>query len=127
MNVAEKINYLLVEKNMSKREFAQRLISLEPRLERTGKAPSESTIYGYLNGGREIKIELIPYIAEILDVLEQELFTDELEYSNDYNVRYSKDAREILDLLQFAPKRAIEDIKNYLIKYKNTYENGIKK
>ncbi len=70
---------------------------------------------------------MIPCIAEVLNILEQELFSSELEYSNDYNVRYSKDAREILDLLQFAPKNAIEDIKNYLIKYKNTYESGIKK
>ena len=58
MNVADKINYLLEEKGISKREFAQKLLSLNPLLDRTGKAPSESTIYGYLNGGREIKIEL---------------------------------------------------------------------
>ena len=59
MNVADKINYLLEEKGITKREFAQKLLSLNPLLDRTGKAPSESTIYGYLNGGREIKIELI--------------------------------------------------------------------
>lgn len=127
MNVADKINYLLEEKGMSKRDFAQKLLSLEPRLERTGKPPSESTIYGYLNGGREIKIELIPYIAETLEITEQELFSSDIEFSNDYNIRYSKEAREILDLLQYAPKGSIEEVKNYLLKYKKVFESGVGK
>jgi transcriptional regulator with XRE-family HTH domain len=126
MNVTDKINYLLEEKGMSKREFAQKLLSLTPILERTGKTPSESTIYGYLNGGREIKIELIPFIAEALNITEQELFTNEIEYTNDYNYKYSKEAREILDLLKFAPRGAIDEIKNYLMKYKKIYDDGIK-
>ena len=54
MNVSDKINYLLVEKGISKREFAQKLLSLNPILDRTGKAPSESTVYGYLNGGSDL-------------------------------------------------------------------------
>ena len=127
MNVADKINYLLEEKGMSKRDFAQKLLSLEPRLERTGKPPSESTIYGYLNGGREIKIELIPYIAETLEITEQELFSSDIEFSNDYNIRYSKEAREILDLLQYAPKSSIEEVKNYLLKYKKVFDGGVGK
>ncbi len=127
MTVTEKINYLLVEKNMTKREFATKLLALEPRLESTGKAPSESTIYGYLNGGREIKIELIPYIAEVLGISEQELFSSELEYSTNYNYRYSKEVREILDLLKYAPTSAVEEVKNYLLKYKDVFEGGIKK
>lgn len=126
MNVADKINYLLEEKGMSKRDFAQKLLSLEPRLERTGKPPSESTIYGYLNGGREIKIELIPYIAETLEITEQELFSSDIEFSSDYNIRYSKEAREILDLLQYAPKGSIEEVKNYLLKYKKVFDSGVK-
>ena len=126
MNVADKINYLLEEKGISKREFAQKLLSLNPLLDRTGKAPSESTIYGYLNGGREIKIELIPYIAEALNVSEQELFTNEIEFINDYNFKYSKESREILDLLKFAPRGGIDEIKNYLLKYKKIYDDGIK-
>ena len=93
---------------MTKREFATKLLELEPRLDGTGKPPSESTVYGYLNGGREIKIELIPYIAEVLNISEQELFSSDIEYSNDYNIRCSKEAREILDLLKFAPKGAVE-------------------
>ena len=126
MNVADKINYLLEEKGITKREFAQKLLSLNPILDRTGKAPSESTIYGYLNGGRERKIELIPYIAETLNVTEQELFTNEIEFINDYNYKYSKDTREILDLLKFAPRGANDEIKKYLLKYKKTYDEGIK-
>lgn len=125
MNVADKINYLLEEKVMSKREFAQKLLSLNPVIQRTGKAPSESTIYGYLNGGREIKIELIPYIAEALNIPEQELFSSEIEYTNDYNYKYSKETREILELLKFAPRSAIDEIKNYLLKYKKVHDDGI--
>lgn len=126
MNVADKINYLLEERGISKREFAQRLLSLSPTLERTGKSPSESTIYGYLNGGREIKIELVPYIAEALNISEQELFSSEIEYASDYNHKYSKEAREVLDLLKFAPRSAIDDVKNYLLKYKRVFDEGIK-
>ena len=127
MTVSEKINFLLVEKNITKREFATKLLELEPRLERTGKPPSESTVYGYLNGGREIKIELIPYIAEVLNISEEELFNNDIEYANNYNHKYSKEAREILDLLKFAPKGAIEDVKVYLLKFKGVFDGGIGK
>ena len=47
---------------------------LEPKLKITGEAPSENTIYSYLAGRISILIELIPYIAEALDITEQELF-----------------------------------------------------
>lgn len=126
MNVADKINYLLEEKGITKREFAQKLLSLNPILDRTGKPPSESTVYGYLNGGREIKIELVPYIAETLNITEQELFSNEIEYSNNYNYKHSKEAREILDLLKFAPRDAVDDIRNYLSKFKSIVDEGIK-
>lgn len=126
MKVTEKINYILEEKKISKRDFAKKLLELEPKLDSTGKSPSESTIYGYLNGGREIKIELIPFIAEVLGVSEQELFTFDLEYSCNYNYRYSKEIREIIDLLQYAPNNAVEKIKEQLQKYKNIYENELK-
>jgi transcriptional regulator with XRE-family HTH domain len=122
MKVAEKINYLLKERNLTKREFAKKLLELEPKLDGTGKPPSESTIYGYLNGGREIKVELIPYIAEVLGVSEQELFSFDIEYACEYNHRYSKEIREIIGLLQYAPKMTIENIRNQLLKYKNLHE-----
>ncbi|WP_320035444.1 hypothetical protein [Halarcobacter sp.] len=125
MEVWEKINYLLIEKDISKKDFVDKVLSLEPKLKQTGEVPSIQTFYRYLNNQREIKIELIPYIAEALNVREQELFTNEIEYSNDYNYKYSKEAREILDLLKYAPRNAIDEIKNYLIKYKNIYEKGL--
>ena len=71
------------------------LRELEPKLKSTGEIPSEQTIYGYINGKGELKIELIPYIAEVLEVDEQELFRFDIEYATEYNIRYSKNAREI--------------------------------
>jgi len=127
MEVWEKINYLLDEKNISKQEFANRLIALTPRLKRTGETPSTQTILGYLYGKRELKIELIPYIAEVLEVTEQELFSFDIEYASEYNIRYSKDIREILDLLQYAPKPMVEQIKATLQKFKVVYDEGSQK
>ena len=127
MEVYEKINYLLNEKNMSKKKFADKFLSLNPRLRTTGEAPSYSSIYGYLSGRREIKVELIPYIAETLNVKEQELFNFNIEYSTEFNIRYSKDAREVLDLLQYAPKNMIEHIKATLQKFKKIYIEETKK
>jgi len=125
MDIIQKINYLLAEKGLSKKEFIHKLQALEPRLKSTGKAPSLQTIYGYLNGKRELKVEIIPYIAEVLCVPEQELFSFDIEYATDYNVRYSKEAREILELYSYAPKSLRKDIKALLLSVKNTYESKI--
>jgi transcriptional regulator with XRE-family HTH domain len=124
VKVVEKINYLIEEKELTKRDFAKKLLELEPILDSTGKAPHESTIYGYLNGGREIKIELIPYIAEVLGVNEQELFSSELEYSTNHNVKYSKEVRGIISLIPYAPHAMIEHIHDVLKKYKNIYDES---
>jgi len=118
MTVKDKINYLLQEQNMSKRDFAKKLLAEEPKLLSTGKAPSESTIYGYLNGGREIKIELIPYIADVLNIKEQELFEFDIEYATSYNYQLSKEVREIVSLLQYVPSSKIKELKEKLLKYK---------
>ena len=119
MEVWEKINYLLEEKKISKQEFANRLISLEPKLKRTLETPSSQTILGYLYGKRELKVELIPYIAEVLGVSEQELFNFNIEYATEYNYKQSKEVLEIVDLLPYAPNSTIEHIKTQLQKYKN--------
>ena len=119
MEVWEKINYLLEEKKISKQEFANRLISLEPKLKRTLETPSSQTILGYLYGKRELKVELIPYIAEVLGVSEQELFNFNIEYATEYNYKQSKEVREIVDLLPYAPNSVVEHIKTQLQKYKN--------
>ena len=119
MEVWEKINYLLEEKKISKQDFTNRLIELEPRLKRTLKTPSTQTILGYLYWKRELKVELIPYIAEVLGVSEQELFNFNIEYATEYNYKQSKEVREIVDLLPYAPNSIIEHIKTQLQKYKN--------
>ncbi len=126
MEIIDKINYLIKEKNLQKKDFVKMLQAIEPKLKSTGEVPSEQTIYGYLNGKRELKVELIPYIAEVLGVDEQELFRFDIEYATEYNLRYSKDAREILDLLQYTPKPMLEQIKTVMRKFKKTYEEGMK-
>lgn len=125
MDVVEKINYLIQEKNILKKDFAKILQSLEPKLKSTGNVPNIQTIYGYLNGKRELKIELIPYIAEVLNVKEQELFTFDIEYATEYNTRYSSEIRELLDLLAYAPKPIREEIKDMLLLIKINFEQKI--
>lgn len=127
MNIIEKINFLLEEKGISKKEFAEKLQKLEPKLKGTGEIPSEQTIYRYLNESRELKVELIPYIAEVLEVNEQELFTFDLEYSCNYNYRQSKEVRTIIELLQYAPNSVITHIKEQLMKYKAVYSESMEK
>lgn len=126
MEIIDKINYLIKEKNLQKKDFVKMLQAIEPKLKSTGEVPSEQTIYGYLNGKRELKVELIPYIAEVLGVDEQELFRFDIEYATEYNLRYSKDAREILDLLQYTPKPMLEQIKTVMRKFKKAYEEGMR-
>lgn len=121
MDIIEKINFLLEEKGISKKEFADKLRKLEPKLKGTGEIPSEQTIYRYLNESRELKVELIPFIADVLEVTEQELFTFDIEYASNYNYRQSKEIREIIELLQYAPSTIIVLIKEQLLKYKIMY------
>ena len=127
MEVYEKINYLITEKKITKQDFIKKLIELEPRLKRTGEVPSPSTINGYLYGKREIKIELIPYIAEVLGVSEQELFSFDLEYSCNNNYRQSKEVREIVHNLQYAPNTVIQNFKEQLAKYKALHDESLRK
>ena len=126
MSIIEKINFLLQEKSISKKEFASRMRKLEPRLLASGDIPSEQTIYRYLNGNRELKVELIPCIAEILGVNEQELFSFDIEYSSGYNYKQSKEIREILELLQYVPNGGIAKLKEQLLNYKKLYDEGLK-
>ncbi len=74
MEVYEKVNCIIKEKRLTKRAFSTLVRDLEPKLRITGEIPSENTIYSYLTGRITIPIELIPFIAEALDVTEQELF-----------------------------------------------------
>jgi transcriptional regulator with XRE-family HTH domain len=78
LNITEKINNIIDEKGLTRKYFVNQLILLNPILKSTGETPSSSTIYGYLNGNREVKIELLPYIAKVLNVSIADLF-DETE------------------------------------------------
>lgn len=101
--IHENINKFIKQKGMNKKEFANKLILLEPTVSRIGETPSVSAIYGYLNGRINIPVELIPFVCDILDITEQELFdttkraknrcfkyfienanTEELEYFNNF-------------------------------------------
>ena len=74
VKIYENISIIIKNKGLTKKEFAQKLISLQPNVNRISETPTISTIYGYLNGRISIPIDLIPYIAEVLDVTEQEIF-----------------------------------------------------
>ena len=126
MDIIEKINYLIKEKGLSKKDFAESLQNLQPTLKSTGNPPNIQTIYGYLNGKRELKVELIPYIAEVLGVSEQELFSFDIEYATEYNIRYSEEIRELIDLLAYAPKAVREEIKELLLEIKTFSKNRLK-
>jgi transcriptional regulator with XRE-family HTH domain len=76
LNITDKINSIINEKGMTRKHFIKELLLLNPILKTTKETPSSSTIYGYLNGSREVKTELIPYIAKVLDVGISELFED---------------------------------------------------
>ncbi len=102
MDIYKRINSLLQEKNLTKREFAKRLRDLEPKLNSTGETPTEKTIYKYLDGSNAIKIELIPYIAEVLQITEQELFTNDKKSRKKF----------FQNILKYATKEEIEMIKN---------------
>jgi len=154
MDIHERINAYLREKKISKKEFAQKLIASNAILKNTGEVPSEATIYVYLNGRIGMKAELIPYIAEILDIPEQ-LFFDEnvkkrmklLKYlssslssserdylekqiglrtmENDSSV-YRGRLKEITELLNYAPEAFLEKLEDALREYKRMTEKFTK-
>ena len=146
METFERINQLLKINKLSKKEFSKKLLALEPELKNTGEIPSENTIYAYLNGRIGIKIELIPYIAEVLKVPEQLLFDDsaitrkmylkhilatatneEQEYikshlqnSPDKKFEKNKDNLNLVcELLKYAPEIFLDELKMTLKNYKD--------
>lgn len=127
MDIIGKINFLIEEKGMSKKEFVERLRLLEPILKSTGEIPSEQTIYRYLNEKRELKVELIPFIAEVLEVDEQELFSINIEYASNNNYHKSREIREIIELLAYTPNSIVIHIRDQLLKYKNLYNETVHK
>ena len=101
MAVHEQINLVIEEKGFTKREFAKRLITLEPKSKRTGEVMSEKAVYAYLSGKSVIDADLIPYIADALQVSEQSLFTEN-EKIRTRHIRY------LLDSLRDKEKHVIE-------------------
>ncbi|TLS71581.1 hypothetical protein FE246_08185 [Aliarcobacter thereius] len=146
MEIYEKINLLLLEKNISKKKFAEKLITLEPKLKSTGEIPNIKSIYAYLSGSVAIRIELIPYIAEVLEIPEQLLFDDSSrarkiflkhilkDISNEekellkskicpeqnQKINIPKDRfHQINDLLVYAPEIFLQNLENTLKNYKD--------
>ncbi|NOQ29793.1 MAG: hypothetical protein GQ570_01590 [Helicobacteraceae bacterium] len=131
---------------MSKKSFAKELIKLKPKLKRTNATPSETTIYSYLNGNREINIELLSYICNVLNISEQELLmgggkcdqrtqkqlikylqfhsneSELLELNSKINKKENILETEIIKLLSYAPSDILSKIKVKLETYKTMSE-----
>ena len=146
MEIYEKINLLLKEKSLNKKNFAIKLIALEPKLKSTGEIPTIKAIYAYLSGDIALKVELIPYIAEVLEIPEQILFDDSSRTRRIYlkhilqslsseekelikskvcseqasKINIPKDRfHQINDLLIYAPEMFLENLENTLKNYKD--------
>lgn len=84
------------------------------RASKTGEVPTESSIYAYLNGNIEIKADMIPYIAEALDVCEQELFIENPKEMKKLLRRFHNDAHiyqkydEIIQNLEYLSPKTLE-------------------
>lgn len=130
MEIYERINQLIKEKKLTKRDFAQRLIALEPKLKSTGEVPTEKTIYKYLNGSIAIRIELIPYIAEALQVMEQELFLTSKKQRLDFFRKMVQTANdeelEIIKKRLLTKYEASEILKRYETDDSQRIKNSIK-
>jgi len=144
MEVFEIINNILTDKQMSKRKFAQKLILLEPKSNRTGEIISENIVYSYLSGHTAIKAYLIPYISDVLGIPEQFLFEEsqkvrmrmirhlfkelseeervylETALNRDKNVDMQHD---ILEFIKYAPEPLLNKITVSLQKIKDITRN----
>lgn len=140
MSLSQNIDKLIKVRGMTRKEFAYKLIDLKPTLNRIGEVPSLSAIYTYINGKASIKAELIPYIAEVLGVTEQELYNDtkktrlkylkhifqnptqeEMDFIKtilvqETNIKqhYTQEVKEVIDLLEYAPLPFLDKIKDKL-------------
>lgn len=126
MTILERINTILKAKNMTKRELANRIIALEYRAAKTGEIPTESSIYAYLNGSIELKADLLPYIAQALNIYEQELFSTEAKSQKILQKLYRNDIEkyaEIIDLLEYVSPKTLETLESVLRKNKTQTES----
>ena len=120
MRVAQRINEILKEKNLNKRELAKRLIDLGMRASKTGEIPTESSIYAYLNGNIEIKADMLPFIADALGVCEQEFFTSDSKQSQKILKRIKY--RNIIELLEYLSPKSLEILEKTLMQNKSKIE-----
>ena len=148
MEVYEKINGILRNNNLSKKSFSLKLIELEPKLRNSGEIPTINALYSYLSGDVSLRVELIPYIAEVLDIPEQILFDDSnrarmkiLKYiledinsqehnflidklnSKETNTKSENVQKDIInsinDLLKYAPEPFLKNIEQALKDFEN--------
>ncbi|MGP1486079.1 MAG: helix-turn-helix domain-containing protein [Campylobacter sp.] len=128
MRVAQRINEILKEKNLNKRELAKMLIDLGMRASKTGEIPTESSIYAYLNGNIEIKADMLPFIADALGVCEQEFFTSDSKQSQKIIKRiYDKEDlsykyRNIIELLEYLSPKSLGILEKTLMQNKSKIE-----
>ena len=137
MQIYERINSIIKSKGLKKKDFLERFTALEPRLKSTGEIPSVPTIYNYLNGTREIKAELIPYMAKALEVSEQELFLDDsAEFLKDFIKKQgesenageqSKAVVKIIELCEYASTPMLERLIEILEQNKQMSLKGMKR
>jgi len=120
MQVYEKINDIIKQRNITKRKFAEILRGLEPKLKSTGELPNEKTIYKYLSGDVSIPIELISYIAEALDITEQELF----DTTTQTKLKLFKYIKESLDTNQLSYLNSISSNSQLISDVKSSYGNS---
>ena len=123
MKVVERINEILKEKNMSKKELANRLINLGMKANKTGEIPTHSSIYANLNGNMNINAELIHFITVALRVCEQEIFMDKKEknlkiLSKIYSFHTEKNYQQLIELLEYLSPRSLECLEEILYQNK---------
>jgi transcriptional regulator with XRE-family HTH domain len=125
MSVYTTINLLLRNKNCSKREFSNLLRALQPKLKSTGNIPTEKTIYKYLSGEISIPIELIPYIANALDIPEQKLFEPEPKIKHSLNkyLHQAEDKNQLTDISTLNHTKSSE--KNLYLNDEQTNRNEL--
>jgi transcriptional regulator with XRE-family HTH domain len=117
MEVFERINNIIKQRKITKRKFAEILRDLDPKLKSTGEIPNEKTIYKYLSGDVSIPIELISYIAEALDITEQELF----DTTTQTKVKLFKYVKEGLDQNQVAYLNSLSSNAQLISDVQNSY------
>ena len=141
MELYENINLILKENKLSKKDFAIKLQEILEK-ENYNKIPSDKSIYTYLSGKVPLKLELLPYIAqvvntpieflfdnsgnsriEILKYICNDLREDEKVYIN-YKLNLPKlnSSKEIYssinELFQYAPEQFIINVEDSLQQFK---------